>query len=115
MGDGLEDVKFVDLAIVMIEVAVLESVLERLEGVVEVAPPTVWRMESHGHAQGALERLAPPKERHHALAKASPLGGEVNPMTGVAVAVVHARRPRETQGLYFAHGTFLAAGATGTG
>ena len=102
------DVEFVDLAVVSVEVAVLQGVLDTFEGVVGIASAFVWRIEFDREFQWPQEGLPWSEEGNCALAEAFAIGREEDAFPGVAIVMVDARRPREAEG-YLAQGTALVA------
>ena len=102
------DVEFVDLTVISVEVAVLQSVLDTFEGVVGIASAFIGRIEFHREFQWPQEGLPWSEERDCSLAEAFAIGREEDAFPGVAIVMVDARRPREAEG-YLAQGTALVA------
>lgn len=100
------NVEFVDLAVVSVEVAVLQGILDTFEGVVGIASAFVWRIEFDREFQWPQEGLPWTEEGNCALAEAFTIGRDKDAFPGVTVVMVDTRRPRETKG-YLAQGITL--------
>ena len=100
------NVEFVDLAVVSVEVAVLQGVLDTFEGVVGIASAFIGRIEFHREFEWPQEGLPWTEEGDGALAEAFAIGRDKDAFPGVTVVMVDTRRPRETKG-YLAQGITL--------
>ena len=105
--------KFVNLAVIVVEIAMLHGVLKAFQAIVSVPAAFIRREQFYGHTDRTGKRSPVAQERNHPFTVESAFRCDVDATAGMAIVVIDARGPGEPE-FYRAQGE-VVEGVTGRG